>query len=261
MLEIKVGVYVGNFQQSIPKSLETAARLGARAVELNASGELTPGKLSRTGVRHLRKMLEDLGLKISALRFQTRKGYNDLDQLERRIETTKQVMSMAFDLGCNAVVNQVGRIPESREGESWNLLLTTVADIGRHAQRVGAFLAHRTGPENPELLGDFLRALPEGSLMLDFDPGGLILNGFSAADACEQLVDHIIHVHARDAVRDLAMGRGVETVLGRGAVDFAEIFARLEERRYPGWFTVERNESNNQMAELADSIQWMKSFN
>ena len=260
MLEIRTGVYVGNFPQPLPKALQTAARLGARAVELRASGELAPGKLTRTGVRHLRKMLDDLGLTIAAIRFQTRGGYNDLDQLERRLEATKQVMSTAFELGCSTVVNQVGRIPESAEGDSWNLLLTTLADLGRHGQRVGSFLAHRTGPESPELLSQLLDAIPAGSLMVDFDPGRLILNGFSASTAIEQLSDHIVHVHACDAVRDLAMGRGIETVLGRGSVDFAEIFARLEERRYGGWFTVEREESAQQFQELADSIGWLKSF-
>ena len=59
------------------QALATAAEIGAEAVEINARSDLKPGELSRTGVRHLRKMLADLNLKVAAVNFPTRRGYDD----------------------------------------------------------------------------------------------------------------------------------------------------------------------------------------
>ena len=54
--------------------------------------------MSETGLRQLRKMLDDLNLKVAALRFQTRRGYDSLDDLDRRIDATKDTMKLAYRL-------------------------------------------------------------------------------------------------------------------------------------------------------------------
>ena len=68
------------------KAIETASQLGASAVEIDARNDIHPSQLSDTGLRQLRKILDDRNLKVSALRFQTRRGYEYTQNLERRIE-------------------------------------------------------------------------------------------------------------------------------------------------------------------------------
>ena len=46
---------------------EACRELGAEAVEIDARNELRPEEMSQTGVRQLRKMLEDLNLRVSAI--------------------------------------------------------------------------------------------------------------------------------------------------------------------------------------------------
>jgi sugar phosphate isomerase/epimerase len=244
----------------LKQGLHTAARLGATAVEIDARGEIKPGELSATGLRHLRKMLEDLNLRVSAVGFATRRGYNVLDDLDRRVEGTKQALRFAFELGATVVVNSVGRVPTEPQGPDWDTLVAVLTEIGRFAERAGARLAARTGSESGETLAALIAALPEGALAVDLDPGGLIVNGFSTPDAVAALGRHIAHVHARDAVRDLARGRGLEVALGRGSVDFTALFGALEEHGYRGYVTIERTSSDDPAREYGDAVEYLRSL-
>jgi sugar phosphate isomerase/epimerase len=237
-----------------------AARLGADAVEIDIRHQLRPDGLSQTGLRQLRKMLDDLRLGVSAVSFQTRRGYDVIDDLQPRVEATKKAMSFAYQLGTSVVVNQIGRVPEQTEGTKWNLLLESLSDIGRHGQSCGAFLAARTGTESGETLAALINALPDGSLAVDFDPGNLIVNGYSATDALSSLISDIVHVHARDGVQDLAQGRGLEVQLGRGSADFPTILATLEQRGYQGYFTVQGPPTEDSVESIGDAVEYLRNL-
>ena len=72
MLEIKLGIELASLRLPFKKALLTARELGAVAVEIDARGELRPQDLSHTGVRQVRKMLDDLNLRVSCLSFRKR---------------------------------------------------------------------------------------------------------------------------------------------------------------------------------------------
>lgn len=260
MPQVKVGIQLASLRQPFKKALHTAARLGADAVEIDARGELRPGELTQTGIRQLRKLLEDLNLRISAVGFSTRRGYNVADQLDRRVEATKRAMEFAYQLGTSVVVNSIGRIPREKEGPAWTTLLQVLADLGQHGQRVGALLAAETGPDPPELLGDLIDALPPGALCVNFDPGNLIINDYSPREAVRLLGPHIHHTHAKDGVRDLAQGRGIETPLGRGAADFPELLGALEEFGYRGYFTIERQHARDPITEIGYAVEYLRNL-
>ena len=84
------------------------------------------------------------------------------------------------------------------------------------------------------------------------------MNGFSASEALQRLAPHIHHVHARDGVRDLARGRGLEVQLGQGTVDWCELLATLEQLRYRGSLTIERSEASNPVADIGDAISYLR---
>lgn len=260
MLQIRIGIQLASLGQPFKAALQTARRLGAEAVEIDARGELKPHELSQSAIRAVRKQLDDLELKVCAVSFRTRRGYNVMQDLEPRIEATRQVMQFAFDLGAPVVVNQVGRVPSKSEGPEWDLLVQVLSDLGRHGQKVGALLAAETGSESGPDLARLLAALPERLIGVNFDPGNLIVNGFSASEAVRLLGPSILHVHAKDGVRDLAQGRGVEVPLGRGSVDFPEILAVLEERQYRGYLTIERENAAHPELEIGQAVQYLRNL-
>ena len=60
MLQIKVGVQLASLRQTFRQALLTARQMGADAVEIDAREELKSEELSVTGIRQVRKMLDDL---------------------------------------------------------------------------------------------------------------------------------------------------------------------------------------------------------
>ena len=260
MLELRIGIQLASLRLPFKKALHTAAELGANAVEIDVRTQLKPHELSQTAMRQLRKMLEDCNLRVCAVAFRTRRGYNVAEDLDRRVEATKEALQLAQRLGAAVVVNHIGRVPDQSEGPEWELLVQVLSDLGRFGHRTGATLAAETGSEDGSNLARLIRALPEGSLGVNFDPGNLAVNGHPVHAALDELGQDVLHVHAKDGVRDLAQGRGLETPLGRGVVDFPELIGGLEEHSYRGYFTIERERSENPVAEIGQAVSYLRNL-
>ncbi|WP_286765526.1 MULTISPECIES: sugar phosphate isomerase/epimerase family protein [Rhodopirellula] len=117
MAELKLAVRMdaipgtGASATALRKSLTIAASMGVRSVELCGRTHVPVSELSDTGVRTLRKILDDLNLRIASIRFQTRFGYDVTDHLDERVDATKSAMKTAYRLGAPLIVNQIGTVP------------------------------------------------------------------------------------------------------------------------------------------------------
>lgn len=260
MPAVKIAIRLASLRLPFRKALDVAARLGASGVEIDARGEIRPEELTQTGLRELRRLLDEHNLSVAAVGFQTRRGYDVPDDLERRVAATKAAMKFAADLRAPVVVNQVGRVPAEPKGGNWELLLQTLTDLSQYGQHVGAPLAAQTGSESGPELARLIAALPAQGIGVDLDPGNLIINGFSPLEAIGALGANILHVHARDGVRDLARGRGLEVPLGRGSADFPALLGALEECRYRGYFTIARDEAEDPEFEIGEAVKYLKSL-
>lgn len=258
MLRIRAAVRLACFNQPFKKALITAASIGAEAVEMDARTELDMRDLSDSAIRHISKLLEDQGLAVSALTFQTRRGYNVYADLDRRVDATKRAMQLAYRLGAKVVVNRFGRVPEESTHPDFGMLRDVLTDIGEYGQRVGVSLAGRTGAEAGATLAELLTQLPPGCGAVDFDPASLIMNGYSSSESMQTLAPFVAHMHIKDGMRDIATGRGEEVAFGSGVVDFDEIFGLLEQQQYSGYFTVDREFSMNSTLEIAETVEQLK---
>lgn len=260
MADVNIGIQLASLRMPLKKALLTAAQLGAQGVEIDARNDIRPQELSDTGRRQLRKMMDDLNLRVAAVRFHTARGYDVPENLERRIDGTKEAMRFAYSLGASVVVNQVGRVPEETDSEAYHLMTQCLTDLARYGQRVGAMLGAETGSEPGERLAGLIDSLRETAIGITLNPGNLIVNNFSVEDALPKCARHTLLVHAKDAVRDLARGRGVEVPLGRGTAEFPQIIASLEEHRYRGWYIVERDYSEDIVQSLRYSLQFLRNL-
>ena len=255
---MKIGVSLASLRQPLRMAVQTARRLGASAVELEAQGDLRPSQMTDTALRQLRKVLSDADLKVCAIHFPTRRGFNNIDGLDRRISATKDVMRMAYQLRAPLVVNRIGQVPEETGGPGWELLMETLHDLAAHGDRVGATFAARTGSEDGATLANLLAALPEGAIGVDFDPASLIINNHSATESLQALGHYVHQLRARDGVRDLAQGRGVETPLGRGTADFPALIGLLEDFGFRGYYTVDREDARDPIPETQNAVQFLR---
>ena len=260
MPALKIGIQTRSLRQPLRRAIQTAAQLGADGVEIDARSELPPGELSQTGVRQFRKLLADLNLGVSAVSFITRRGYDQHDELERRVLATQTAMKFAHALGANVVINRVGHVPEDENDLRFAALVEVLAGLGAYGDRVGARLAAQTGSESGPQLARLLAAVPEQTIGVDLHPCGLIHHGHDPAEAVAVLGRHVLHVHACDAVRDLSRGQAIDVELGRGAADLPAVLGQLEEFNYRGWVTIECPNSADPVAEMANAVAFLRSL-
>ena len=261
MPALKLGVEVACLGMPFMKALHTAAELGVEAVGIDSRNEVSPRELSRTGVRQLRKKLDDLHLRVAAVSFRTRRGYATEDGLEARIAATKAAMDMAYSIGANVVVNHIGRVPSDPQSSSWRLLVEVLEDLGRYGERAGSVLAAETGTESGEDLARLLAALPGGVLGVDLNPAKLLLSGFSPHEPAGASGPWLVHVHVSDAVRGPVPGSGKPAAIGQGDADFPSLLGLLEEKSYRGFYTIQQLAgASDPIGEVSRTVEYLRSL-
>jgi sugar phosphate isomerase/epimerase len=257
---LRIGIQTRSLRQPLRQALQTASRLGADGVEIDARSELPPGELSQTGIRQFRKLLADLRLGVSAVSFITRRGYDNPQELDRRILATQSAMKFAQLLGANVVINRAGRVADEENDPGFAALVDVLSGLGAYGDRVGARLALQTGSKSGEQLAQLLAALPDQTVGVDLHPSGLIHHGHNPAEAVATLGRHVLHVHACDAVRDLARGQVIDVEIGRGAADLPALLGQLEEFSYRGWVTIERQNASDPVGEIGNAVAFLRSL-
>jgi len=254
---IRVGIQLAGLRLPFRQALEAASRLKADGIEIDARHELRPSDIAGTALRQLRKLLSDLNLKVASVRYTTNRGYETTEELDRRIEGTKQAMKLAFDLGANVVVNSAGHIDQSNDSASRQTLRSVLSDLGKYSHHVGAMLALETGAESLTCLGELIESLPQAAVGITLNPGNLIVNGFSLDDL-PTVAKHVMLVHAKDGLPDRARGRGTQVPLGRGLAEFPKIIACLAEHSFQACYIVERDMASDPVAEFEASIKYLR---
>ncbi len=221
MLSLKIALQTRCLAQGLKQALLTAARLGYEGVQIDAREELQPAELSATGLRQLRKMLNDLNLRVGSMAFPTRRGFASSEDLQRRIDATIAAMRMASRLGAGVLVVTPGPLPSADESMR-STLLDSLAVLATHGGRLGVLPALACPEAEPAELAELISALPEGLAGVDLNPADLIRQGQSPREFVGALGRRIVHVFANDAVSGL--GGGADDVeLGRGLADFPEL--------------------------------------
>ncbi len=260
MIESPIAIQTRCLGLPIKKALHTAARLECDGVQFDARQELCPTDLSETGIRQIRKMLDDLSLRVSSVAFPTEHGFSNPDGLERRMEGAIGAMRMASRLRSDIILLNLGTLPESVESTA---LADTMGVLGSQALHFGLQLALHAPGADPAALADWLEHMPEGVLGVDLSPAAIISQGKSPTEFAAALGPRIVHVHANDAVRDMAVHQGagnraVEVELGRGSADFPSLLGQLQEHHYRGWMTIERYHTRNVVEETANAVIYLR---
>ncbi len=257
MLQLRKAVSLDSIKLPFREALPVIASMGAEGIEINARTGIRPNEMTRTGVRQIRKWLDDYRLKVACVYFPTRRGYGDPNDLEQRLDGTRAAMKFASDLGCNVVSNRIGKLPDESDFESWSVLVSALHDLGNFSLRSGAWLAARSGVNSGEELSKLFERLPNGALQVDFDPAELMIYGFNTVEVMKAIGQYVSHFRARDAVKDLRGGPALEVQLGRGTIEFGELFAILEEHQYQGFVTLERTGEGNLINECSQGLEYL----
>lgn len=247
--------------QPIRQAIESAARLGAAGIQFDAVGDLAPESLSETGRRQLAHLVRSHGMRIVGLGCPTRRGFDEPDRLDGRIERARRTLTLAFELRAPVVINFAGPIPEDPASKQAHTYRDALRVVGRHAEKVGARLAMQTAGDAAEGLATFLSELASPGLAVTYCPANFVPRGQDAIAAAVSLQDWIAAVQCKDLVRTASTLSGVREVpLGEGEIPYGRILAALEEIDYRGDLIIDRESATRPIDEVAAAIEKLKTL-
>src|SRR5947209_3506097 len=248
MNRLKIGIRLESLGLPLPRALREAQRLGVRGVQADAAGELSPHTLSQTGRTALRHLLQSHNLELTALGCPLRRGLVSSEDQQQCIDHIAAVLSLSVALGPRIVIIQAGRVPETADDPRARGLTESLRVLGRHGNRIGAFLALDTGLESGAVLNTFLDRFDIGGLGVNLDPANLLMSGFDPYESARALRGRVVHANAKDARVNAANRTAQEVPLGHGDIDWIRYLAALEEIEYRGWLTVARESGDDRVA-------------
>jgi L-ribulose-5-phosphate 3-epimerase len=218
---MKIGIRAESTGLPLRPALVEAAKLGVGGVQLDATGDLSPDRLSQTGRREVRNLLRSHNLDLTALHCPLRRGLDAAENQQARIERIAAALTLSYDLGARIVIVEGPRVPD------------------------------------PEKDADRANRLREALTAL-YDPANMLLNGFDPAAEVAPLRGRIAHTHARDVRAAGASRTAQEVPLGAGDVNWLAYVAALAAVEYRGWLVVERESGDRKLADLADGVAFLR---
>ncbi len=168
-----------------------------------------------------------------------------------RIDALRQASDFAKLLGVPQVQTHCGFIPEDPADSLYAGAVEAIRAVALHCRDNGQYFLMETGQETPitmlRMIGDV--ALP--NLAVGLDTANLILYGkANPVDAVDIIGAHIRSVHAKDGRWPTNPSElGEEVLIGKGLVDFRQVFTKLHRLGYSGAVTIERETSGPQQIE------------
>src|SRR5262249_53180532 len=255
---MKLGINLAPLGLPVRRGLAEASKAGAAGVQLDATGDLAPDRLSDTGRRELLHLLRSYNLELTALGAPLRHALDVAHNQEARIDYLGKVMTLSFDLGPRVVVVQAGRVPDKPDDPRAARMTEALLALGHHGDRTGTTLALETGLEAGEALRDFLARLDTGGLGVNYDPANLLLNGFDPIANLTPLRHLLKHVHAHDARLAAANRVASEVPLGAGDIDWMQFLATLSALEYRGWVVVAGEPGTDKLGDVIAGVSSLR---
>jgi L-ribulose-5-phosphate 3-epimerase len=168
-----------------------------------------------------------------------------------RIDALRQVSDFAKELGIAQVQTHCGFIPEDPADPLYPGAVEAIRTVAQHCHDNGQYFLMETGQETPTTMSRMIRDVAMPNLAVGLDTANLILYGkANPVDAVDILGPHVRSIHAKDGRWPTDPSQlGEEVLIGKGLVNFREVFTKLHRIGYTGAVTIERETSGPQQIE------------
>lgn len=256
MPAVRQAVATRCFGKPIRRSIEQAARMGAAGVQLDIRHEVHARDLSGTGKRQFLHTLGQFNLSVAATFLPTRRAIYEKEHLDQRISAISAGMQFTRDLGADVLVVSAGPMP-AEDSQEFQTLVEVLTELAAHGNHVGTTLCLRSGSTDPAVLRSLIEKIETGPLGVDFDPVASVQAGRSAIEDFTTLHQVVRHFRATDCVL-AANNSYVEVAVGRGQIPWMELVVMLDEAKFSGWMTVERNDGGARTSDISAGLQFLK---
>jgi sugar phosphate isomerase/epimerase len=168
-----------------------------------------------------------------------------------RMDALYQTSDFAKQLGITQVQTHCGFIPEDPANALYPGAVEAIRAVALHCQGNGQYFLMETGQETPTTMSRMLRDVAMPNIAVGLDTANLILYGkANPVDAVDILGPHVRSIHAKDGRWPTDPSKlGEEVLIGKGLVNFREVFTKLHRIGYSGAVTIERETSGPQQIE------------
>jgi L-ribulose-5-phosphate 3-epimerase len=168
-----------------------------------------------------------------------------------RIDALRQVSDFAKQVGIPQVQTHCGFIPENPGDPLYPQAVEAIRTVAKHCQANGQDFLMETGQETPTTMSRAIHDVAMPNLGVGLDTANLLLYGkANPVDAIDILGPHVRSIHAKDGRWPTDPYKfGEEVLIGKGLVDFRQVFTKLHRLGYTGAVTIERETSGAQQIE------------
>ena len=168
-----------------------------------------------------------------------------------RIDALRQVSDFGKQIDVDQVQTHCGFIPEDPADPLYPQAVEAIRAVAQHCQGNGQHFLMETGQETPTTMSRMIRDVALPNLAVGLDTANLILYGkANPVDAVDILGPHVRSIHAKDGKWPTNPSElGEEVLIGKGLVNFREVFTKLHKVGYTGAVTIERETSGPQQIE------------
>ena len=223
MSNLRISAFADEYSDSFEEQLQALKRFGINNIELRHLLGKNVSLLEKDEVVKVKEMLEEYGVKVSAIGSPLGKIRLDAD-LNSHFETAKRVFWTANSLETSFVRMFSFYAPENKniidmKGEVLGALEKLVA----LAREYGVTLCHEN---EARIYGDIPTRCKElldyfgGELKCVFDMGNFVLEGVEPYSAYELLKEHVAYFHIKDALYE-----GAIVPAGKGEAKIKEILS------------------------------------
>ena len=168
-----------------------------------------------------------------------------------RIDALRQASDFAKQVGISQVQTHCGFIPENPGEPLYAQAVEAIRTVAKHCQGNGQAFLMETGQETPTTMSRAIHDVDMPNLGVGLDTANLLLYGkANPVDAVDILGPHVMSVHAKDGRWPTNPNEfGEEVLIGKGLVDFRQVFSKLHRLGYKGAVSIEREISGPQQIE------------
>ena len=168
-----------------------------------------------------------------------------------RIDALRQASDFAKLIDVPQVQTHCGFISEDPADILYPGAVEAIRTVARHCQANGQYFLMETGQETPTTMSRAIRDVAMPNLAVGLDTANLILYGkANPVDAVDIIGSRVRSVHAKDGRWPTDPSQlGEEVLIGKGLVDFKQVFTKLHHLGYTGAITIERETSGPQQIE------------
>jgi L-ribulose-5-phosphate 3-epimerase len=254
----KIGITLDSLGQPLRTAVVTAAQAQIQGLVFDATGPLSPDALGETARREVRHLLQSHLLSAIALRCPLRRGLDELDGLETRLERLRQAMQLSFDLGARLILLGIGTVPDKEDDPIRQRMRSSLVELSQYGDRIGCRIALDAGLEPIEVQLGFLRSFDSGSLGISIDPATLLMEKYPQEPTLLATKDLLCHTYARDAIPRRIDRPAKEVPLGQGDIDWLLWFGTLEATGYTGPVTIKQAPGAQVLTEVQTAVGLLK---